>query len=326
MTTLWTGGPVDPSVTERRVGRYRRLLVLYPRAFRAEFGDDLVQSYHDLLVHCADRRGVGWRTARDLITSAARERGRSLRGGHWPSIASVLGLAALVLVVVVVGSPGVLLLPAVVLVGLPIYGLTCFARAWTIRRAATGGIARPVLAGVASFVPAAGAMAHLGRDAGYFVFLAVSASLIVAAAAGAVWAAYRLGRPVADRPRPRLRPLLVLVPSVAVLGFIVGASVNSYRNSLGPPGDHSVGNASADTRALWQAAHDGDLDEATRLTTETCADPWVKFPVGGGRHNAKGMAETQGWSGDGAAPFGEIADLLGDYQDDWYERCGRADD
>jgi hypothetical protein len=71
---------VDPAI-ERRVDRYRRLLALYPKAFRAEFGDDLVQGYRDLLVFSADHRGVWWRTARDLIVSAARERGGSFRQG-----------------------------------------------------------------------------------------------------------------------------------------------------------------------------------------------------------------------------------------------------
>jgi hypothetical protein len=231
-----------------------------------------------------------------------------------------------VLVVLVIGSPGILLLPAIILVALPIFGLTRFAHAWTVRRATGGTIVRPVLAGVVSLVPAIAAISFMGGDAGYFVFLAVAGSLIVAAAAGTVWGAYRLVRPSADRRRPRLTAVLALTPSIAILGFIIGASVNSYLDSLGPPGDHSVENASADTRALWQAAYDGDLAEVAHLTSETCADPWVKFPIGSGRHNAKGMAETRGTSTDIAAPFGKIADVLGGYQDAWYDRCGTTDD
>jgi hypothetical protein len=235
-------------------------------------------------------------------------------------------VVALVLVVLVIGSPGLLLLPAIVLIALPIFGLTRFAHAWTVRRATGGSIIRPVLAGVVSFVPAIAAIALMGDDGGYFVFLAVAGSLIVAAGAGMVWGVYRLVRPSADRRRPRLTAVIALSPSIAILGFIIGASVNSYFNSLGPPGDHSHENASADTRALWQAAYDGDLTLVVHLTSETCADPWVKFPIDSGRHNAKGMAETRGMNTDIRAPFGKIADVLGDYQDAWNDRCGTTND
>jgi hypothetical protein len=94
---------------------------------------------------------------------------------------------------------------------------------------------------------------------------------------------------------------------------------------IGPPGDHSVENASADTRSLWEAANAGEVDEVLRITTGTCADPWVKFPAGNGRHNAKGQAETRELDLPDAQepPFQQIADILGDYMDDWHDRCGR---
>ena len=151
----------------------------------------------------------------------------------------------------------------------------------------------------------------------------MAGALIATAAVGLVWAISALLRQAGESRRSWRRPVLVMASSIAVLAFIIGASYNSYRNSLGPPGDHSVENASVDTRALWQAAHDGDLAEVATLTTDTCADPWVKFPVDGGRHNAKGMAETQSLHGL-SGPFGEISDRLGDYMDDWYDRCGRG--
>ena len=111
-------------------------------------------------------------------------------------------------------------------------------------------------------------------------------------------------------------------------GFIIGASYNSYRNSLGPAGDHSVANASADTRALWEAANAGDVAAVVDLTTDTCADPWVKFPQGNGRHNAKGQAETRELDlpDDQEPPFREIAGILGDYMDDWHHRCPQTGD
>ena len=124
-----------------------------------------------------------------------------------------------------------------------------------------------------------------------------------------------------------VRVSVAKVPSVAVLGIIIAASYNSYRQSLGPPGDHSVENASADTRSLWGAANAGDVDEVLRITTDTCADPWVKFPVGNGRHNAKGQAETRELELPDAQepPFRQIADILGDYMDDWHDRCSASD-
>lgn len=326
MTALGSGPlPRAARRADRRTSRYRRLLVLYPKAFRDEFGDDLVQAHRDLVLASTDGRGSWWRITRDLLSSAARERAASLRPGGHPPVAALVGLAALVLVLVVIGSPGIVALPVLMFVVLPIFGVTRIARAWTTRRATAGRALRPLVTGVAALVTAGVAVALLGDDAGYWVFLALAATLITAAAAGTCWAGYRLVRPTGRRRGIRLRAALVLVPSVAVLGFVFGASVNSYRNSLGPPGDHSATNASSDTRDLWHAAYDGDLDEVRRLTTETCADPWVKLPIAGGRHNAKGMAETRGRQISDVAPFGEIADHLGDYQDDWYDRCGRTD-
>jgi hypothetical protein len=172
-------------------------------------------------------------------------------------------------------------------------------------------------------------LALFGDDAGYWIFVAVGLALIVASALGIVWAGITL---VSNRDgglggRRWIRPALVLVPSVALLGIIIGGSYNSYRQSLGPPGDHSVENASADTRSLWVAANAGDVDEVLRITTDTCADPWVKFPVGNGRHNAKGQAETRELELPDAQepPFRQIADILGDYMDDWHDRCSASD-
>jgi hypothetical protein len=220
-------------------------------------------------------------------------------------------------------------IPTVVLIGLPIYGMTRFRQAWLVRRTTGGAIAARIALGVVSFVPAAVVLALLGDDAGYLIFIAVGLGLIVGSAIGILWAVITLATSRGDGPGNHrwLRPALVLVPSVAVLGIIIAGSYNSYRQSLGPPGDHSVEKASADTRSLWEAANAGDVDEVLRITADTCADPWVKFPVGNGRHNAKGQAEARELDLPDAQepPFRTIADILGDYMNDWHDHCGRTD-
>ena len=68
---------------------------------------------------------------------------------------------------------------------------------------------------------------------------------------------------------------------------------------------------------------DGDVAEVVRLTTHTCTDPWVKFPYGNGRHNAKGQAETRELELPDhlEPPYREIAGILGDYMDIWTDIC-----
>ena len=324
-----------PTQPDRRLERheriYRRLLIAYPRSFRDEYGDDLVQSFRDLMMFSTNSKGRWWRTLRDLVTSAPKERASMFSNGGKPPVALWFVVACVIAAAFIVG-PGpllpVILVPTLVLVALPIYGMTRFRQARLVRRTTGGAIAAQIALGVASFVPAAVVLALLGDDAGYWIFVAVGLGLIVGSAFGIVWAGITLVSNRGDRPSGHqwIRPALVLVPSVAVLGITIGASYNSYRQSLGPPGDHSVDNASADTRSLWAAANAGDVDEVVRITADTCADPWVKFPVGNGRHNAKGQAETRELElPDALEPrFRQIADILGDYMDDWRDRCGRA--
>ncbi|MDC3402396.1 hypothetical protein OAX95_00490 [bacterium] len=324
-----------PTQPDRRLERheriYRWLLIAYPRSFRDEYGDDLVQSFRDLMMFSTNSKGRWWRTLRDLVTSAPKERASMFSNGGKPPVALWFVVACVIAAAFIVG-PGpllpVILVPTLVLVALPIYGMTRFRQARLVRRTTGGAIAAQIALGVASFVPAAVVLALLGDDAGYWIFVAVGLGLIVGSAFGIVWAGITLVSNRGDRPSGHqwIRPALVLVPSVAVLGIIIGASYNSYRQSLGPPGDHSVDNASADTRSLWAAANAGDVDEVVRITADTCADPWVKFPVGNGRHNAKGQAETRELELPDAQepPFRQVADILGDYMDDWHDRCGRA--
>ena len=324
-----------PSRADRRIERheriYRRLLIAYPRSFRDEYGDDLLQGFRDLMLFSTSGRGTWWRTLRDLVSSAPRERASMFSNGGKPPITIMFVLACVVAATVLVG-PG-LLLPfmfifTLVLLVLPVYGLTRFRKAWLVRRTTGGAIASQIALGVASFVPAGVLLALVGDDAGYLIFVAVGLGLIVGCAFGILWAIITVATGHGDRRRSRtwVRSALIFVPSAAILGIIIGGSYNSYRNSLGPPGDHSVENASTDTRSLWDAANAGDVDEVLRITTDTCADPWVKFPVGNGRHNAKGQAESRELDLPDAQepPFRQISDILGEYMDDWHDRCGRS--
>ncbi len=173
-------------------------------------------------------------------------------------------------------------MPGLVLVVLPAVGLAQLWKAWRTHRTVGSGALRHVLIGIACIVPAPIALVLLGEDGGWYIFIGIAGGAIALAVFGIVWGIVTL----VQRPHPeapdggrRLAPKVALVAGVVVLAGIIGASFNSYLNSLGPPGDHSVANASADTRALWEAANRGDLAEVQRLTVETCADPWVKFPV-----------------------------------------------
>jgi len=328
MTTPSRGG----QSIDRQAWIYRRLLVVYPKGFRAEYGEDLVQGFRDLMVFTSDGRGVWWRATRDLISSAVKERSSMFSGDRKPSPAMVFVLLVMLVAAILVG-PGLflplILLLIVVMIGLPVYGLSRFHRAWLVRRTTGGEIVKHVGIGVMAFLPAALLLVLLNDDAGYFIFVSVALTLIVGSAMGLIWAVVTVvsSRRQLLADRRWLKPLLVLLPSIAILGFIIGASYNSYRQSLGPPGDHSVENASTDTRALWQAAYDGDVTEVIRVSTETCADPWVKFPIGNGRHNAKGQAESRELElpDELEPPFREISDILGDYMDDWYDSCGLSD-
>ena len=104
-----------------------------------------------------------------------------------------------------------------------------------------------------------------------------------------------------------------------VLGFIVGASVNSYLRTIGAAGNHSVENASAGTRALWVAAGKGNLAETVSITSSTCAEPMV--PIHG--RSTRKPRERQGHAIVEGHP--EIEQHLDYYMDDWFQRCGQPD-
>lgn len=305
---------------DRSVQRYRSMLWVYPPSFREEYGDDLVQSYRDLLLLSADGRASSWRMAGDLVRSAGRERAAAMLPGGRPSWRLVLAAVVALGAIVVAGGLPILLIPAAVFVLLPLYGIDQFRRAWVRRRAVGESVAARVVWGSACFAPAALTFARLGEDAGYWLFVAVAGSAIVGASIGVVWAvAAAVRRPAGGESRPWGRIAVVAIPALAVLGFIIVSSINSYRWTVGPDGDHSVENAAPESRALWVAAGAGDLVEVEQITATTCADPWVRYVADehGNRENARGHAIVNG--------HGDVKDHLEDYMGDWSDRCSDPD-
>jgi len=73
---------------------------------------------------------------------------------------------------------------------------------------------------------------------------------------------------------------------VIVLALIVAACSNAEP-------DHSPENASEVTKALWEAARDGDLTTLANAI-EQCADPFVEFEaVNGERYTAREIARAR---------------------------------
>ena len=160
---LRSGGDV-----ERSTRVYRRLLVAHPRAFRDEYGDDLVQAFGDLLLFSAERRGAWRRTLRDLFTSACKERGSAMFGGRAPFASVMFVVLAAVIAVGLVGTAvrGILV-PLGALIALPAFGLSQLRRAWLVRRTTGESATGRTIAGVASFVPGVVYLLAAGPDRGY---------------------------------------------------------------------------------------------------------------------------------------------------------------
>jgi hypothetical protein len=319
-----------PSRPSRDLGRheraYRALLVAYPRSFRDEYGDDMVQAFRDLLLFSRER-GEGaarsWmRTLRDLVTTAPRQRGSNL--SRKPPLVLAIALLAIALLAIALQSRAVpvVLFGFALLVALPLVGIHLLHRAWLVRRTTGDPVGSRVVAGLACFVPGIAFAAVLGPDRSWFLLMAAGLLLISGALTGLAWAVTALAtHGPADR---RSRPALIAgLAGVVVLGAIGAASLNSYRYNQGPPGDHSVQHASAESRALWDAALDGDVAEVERLAA-TCADPWIQFPYGNGKHRAKGIADQRllELASDEEAPYVEVMAVLKDAEKSWYERCG----
>jgi hypothetical protein len=313
-----TDGRVD-----RACASYRRVLIAYPRAFRDEFGDDLVQAFRDLLLMSGER-GVWWRTVRDLFVSAPREHVAAMREGKRPSPWLLALLLVLLIPAVLTGGflPEVYLMIGCLL-ELPILGVNRLHRAFVVRRTTGGAMLGLVAVGIACFVPGAVLLVWVGPDRGWVIGAMVVLALIVGSVLGIVGgiAALIASRRAGERA-PR-RALVGMGIAVVAIGGLISAGYISYRNSQPPPGDHSVANASAETRALWTAADTGDVETVRRLA-QTCADPWVQFPTADGKHDAHGAADARllDLPDDQEPPYAEIMKILGPAKSSWYDRCG----
>lgn len=296
---------------------YRKLLAVYPRSFREQYGEEMVQVFEELAVstHRVDggrRSGLWARVLKDLLPSASRERGAALLGpgGRGPlSFVLLAGLVALL----VTGRRLWILLPVLLLVALPTAGLVLLRRAWLARRT-TGATPLPqaLAAGAALLAPAAVFLVAVGSDRGWYIGVTIVLALICGSAVAAVWAVSTLAAGLAGsegQPKRRRRAVLVLVAGVLIVGGMAAAGYNSYRKSQPPPGDHSVANASTDSRALWEAARAGDVAETQRLVA-ACADPFVQFADGRDGVRARSVAD------------GPVVAILQAAEDTWSARCG----
>ena len=321
---------------------YRKLLAVYPRSFREQYGEQMVQVFEELAVstHRADDGPFGglWaRVLKDLVPSASRERGAVLLGpgGRGPL---TFVLLAVVVALAVVGTEHRLfiLMPLLLLIALPTLGVVLLRRAWLVRCTTGAALGPRALAGGAALLaPAAVFLVVVGSDRGWYIVMTIILALGCGCVLAAVWAISTLaaGRAGTEgEPHRRRRAVLVLVAGVLIFGGMAAAGYNSYRKSQPPPGDHSVANASADSRALWEAAWAGDLAGTERLVA-ACADPFVQFS-GHGQvdRRARSVADWQagGWGNTDPVPeaerprYGRVVALLQDAEDTWSTRCGSS--
>jgi protein-S-isoprenylcysteine O-methyltransferase Ste14 len=338
MTTTTPSSLREPA-RHPSVRTYERLLALYPKEFRDQYGADMIQLFGDLVTRTSDgRSGSVWpRVTWDLVTSATRERLASLAApeGRRPRAKIVLAVVLVVALSLVIGNP--LLLPLALiavnpLVGgalfvLPVIGLILLRRSWVAWRTVGSRPWFRATAGVACFVP--GAWWMIANDGGgWWTGVFIVMALVYGLGLGAIWAGVTLARARKQQPSTgrKWTAVAAIVAAVVILGGMAAAGFNSYLNSRPPAGDHSPGNASAESRALWDAAYDGDL--ATVIATiEACADPFVHFDDGG---RARSNAEL--WAGvnaSGREPVGEpmlsryldIIERLREAEATWTQRC-----
>ncbi len=333
---MTTTAPASTSAgpSSRSLRMYERLLLLYPRSFRQEYGDDMVQVFGDLLVHRADGRlGRVWpRVFGDLATSATRQRMAQMAGGPGGGaggliLAVLVALAGLTLVMGS-GADLLILVPVGTLLLLPALGIGLIWSATIVWRTTGSRPVARLIGGIACFVPAVVIPLTSDDDWGYWIGVAIVLGLIMGLGSGALWGLATLVQSRgSDTPaRRRWAAVGLVVAAVVVLGSMAGAGFNSYLNSRPPPGDHSPASASDESRALWDAAHTGDLEVVT-ASIEACADPFVHFDDGGrARSNAEWWAGVNHSGRDPVAEpmlttYLEIIDLLLVAEDEWSERC-----
>jgi hypothetical protein len=243
--------------------------------------------------------------------------------------------AAAVALLVTGGSAAQVLVALILLIALPTVGAVQLRQAWLVRRT-TGALPVARLGvGVASFLPGVVWLVAVGDDRGFWIVASIVLSLVCGFGLAAVWAVVTLVSPRRrSEPASRRRAVALLAAAVLVLGGMAGAAYNSYRKSRPPPGDHSAARASAESRALWDAARAGDLALVTAMI-DACADPFVHFDDGG-RARSNAEEESAGWGNRGhwesmgaegrakLAAYDEIARRLRAGEATWPDRCGRG--
>lgn len=331
--TMTSANRAAPASPHRSIRIYERLLVLYPKSFRQEYGADMVQTFGDLLMTSGASGRLWRRIFGDVATSATRQRLMQLGGAGgggrpWAVLLAFLAIAAAFFLNLGSGAY-VILLPALAVVFvLPAlgFGLLWYAgHVWRTTGTRTVGRA---LVGLACFGPVVWAVTMSPDDWGYWVGVGIVLLLIVGLGGGALWGLIILvtSRQTPAPTRRRGTAVGLIVAAVVVLGGMAGMGFNSYLDSRPPPGDHSPGNASAESRALWDAAHTGDLEVVVNAI-EACADPFVHFDDGG-----RARSNAEWWAGvnhSGREPVAEpmlgtyleIIDALEVAEETWSERC-----
>ena len=329
MTSAKRATSSDP---HRSIQIYERLLVLYPKSFRQEFGADMVQAFGDLLMTSGEPGRVWRRIFGDVATSATRQRLMQLGGAGggrpWTVLLAVLVVAAGFFVNLGSGATLIVLPALAVVFVLPALGFGLLWYAWHVWRTTGTHTVGRALVGLACFGPVVWAVTMSPDDWGYWVGVGIVLLLIAGLGGGALWGLIILvsSRQTPTTDRRRWAAIGLITAAVVVLGSMAGMGFNSYLNSRPPPGDHSPGNASADSRGLWDAAYTGDLAVVT-AAIEACADPFVHFDDGG-----RARSNAEWWAGvnhSGREPVAEpmlstyleIIDLLLVAEDEWSERC-----
>lgn len=335
--TVTSPRPALSAAQARAVRIYGGLLGLYPRPFRQRFGDDMRQVFADLLVHHAGERHhrIWPRVLRDLAASAGRERAAQLGRAGGGRAATFVAATAAVALLLTGGPASEILVALALLIALPTLAAVELWNAWLTRRT-TGAVAAGRLAiAVAAVVPTVVWLTLIGDDRGYWIVASIVLSLVCGFGLAAVWALTILaGRSRRSDRRARRSAAAALGLAAVVLGGMALAGYHSYLKSQPPPGDHSPAHASAESRALWDAARAGDLATVEAMI-DACADPFVHFDRGGrARSNAEeesaGWGNRRHWEAGGAegramlAGFDEIIRRLRVAEATWTQRCPPA--
>ncbi len=329
MTVTASSSPDSPTLA-RSISTYQRLLVLYPKSFREEYGADMVQAFGDLTLAASEPGRVWRRVFGDLAISATRQRFMQMAGPGgetpWSGIIAILIVVAGFALALGSGGEATGLAKLTLLLVLPAIGVGLLWNALHVWRSTGTLTVGRVLGGAACLVTAAAIPLTAMEDWGYWMGVGIVLYLIAGLGSGAIWGIATLIQS-RQTPTPSGRKWAaggLILAAVVVLGGMAGAGFNSYLNSRPPPGDHSEKNASVESRELWDAAHTGDVAVVV-ASIEACADPFVHFDDGGrARSGAEFKTGAEGGETVGEpmlSEYGKIIDLLQEFEDEWSETC-----